>query len=393
MDEQRLDFLFEQYLTKKETNAEKAELMDFILNEKNKARVEKMLDDSRQRLAGTALLTNEQSDRVYKAILEAIPESKVVHMKTKSRVKWRWPAAAAVLLCVAGSYWFLGNKNTSKQQNISSVVINDVQPGSFKARLTLSDGSTIVLDSISEGQIAQQGNTNIINKNNGLAYQTGAGSAQDGTYNTIITNNGETYSFTLADGSKVWLNAASSIHFPVSFTGKDRRVEITGEVYVNVAKNPEQPFIASANGMEVLALGTQFNIDAYMDEGITIATLVEGKVKVSSGQSDGAVILNPGQQTKLSANGLLSTASQVNTDEVTGWKEGLFDFENASLHSILKQFARWYDVEIVYEGEVKNRAFFGIVNRSATLSQVLELLQDNDIKFKIEGKKLIVKSG
>jgi ferric-dicitrate binding protein FerR (iron transport regulator) len=159
---------------------------------------------------------------------------------------------------------------------------------------------------------------------------------------------------------------------------------------VKVAKNPQQPFIASANGMEVLALGTEFNINSYGNEKNTNTTLIEGMVKVSKGNAN--TILKPGQQTELYSNGKLTAPKEVNTDEIVAWKDGLFHFESSDLQTILRQFARWYDVEVIYEGPVKSKHYFGIVKRSSTLKSVLELLQDNNILFRIEGKKLIVKS-
>ena len=199
------------------------------------------------------------------------------------------------------------------------------------------------------------------------------------------------YSLTMADGTKIWLNSESSIYFPVAFNDKERRIEVTGEVYIQVAKNPSKPFIVSVNGMEVLAMGTEFNINSYKDEDDISTTLVEGTVKVSKGGIN--TILKPGQQTKLIRNGQFTPPASINIDEITGWRNGWFHFESADLKTILRQFARWYNVEVVYEGPVKNRKFFGIVKRSSSLSTVLEMLQDNDIIFKIEGKKLIVKSG
>jgi ferric-dicitrate binding protein FerR (iron transport regulator) len=193
----------------------------------------------------------------------------------------------------------------------------------------------------------------------------------------------------LPDGTTVWVNASSSIKYPTAFTGKKREVEITGEAYFQIAKNPGQPFIVRVNGMEVQALGTQFNINSYSDEASVSTTLIEGSVKVTS--DNAGVILGPGQQSQLK-NGRLRLIKNVNTEEITSWKEGLFHFESADLKTILRQFSRWYDVDVVYEGEIKNRKFFGIVNRSSTLLNVLEMLKDNDIVFRIEGKKLIVKA-
>ncbi|MEO7984761.1 MAG: FecR domain-containing protein [Bacteroidota bacterium] len=325
-------------------------------------------------------------------IWERIQEQTMLKAGKVIRVNWykRIAIAASIFLVFGlGAYFAFFNKRDRKQGNAVTKT-TDINPGGYKARLILSDGRSIILDSAVAGRLTQQGNTAVLNKNNQLVYESSghSGSVQ---YNTLATGQGEMYSLALADGTKVWLNSESSIYFPVTFTGKERRIEVTGEVYVQVAKNPSLPFIASANGLEVLALGTEFNINSYKDEDDISATLVEGSVKVTNGATN--TILHPGQQTKLTRTGELTPPAAINTDEVTGWRDGWFHFESADLKTILRQFARWYDVEVVYEGPVKNRKFFGIVKRSSSLSTVLEMLQDNDIIFRIEGKKLIVKSG
>jgi ferric-dicitrate binding protein FerR (iron transport regulator) len=325
-------------------------------------------------------------ERMYRAIVTEIKEPVVRKIFTLKRVV----AAAAILVFIAAGYWWLsGEKKSSEQPPITRTPNSDVNPGSYKARLTLSDGRRIILDSAALGELAKQGSTVVINKDGQLIYNSQKDN-QPVVYNTVSTNKGETYSFTLADGSRVWLNSGSSIYFPVAFPGKERRIEVTGEVYVQVAHNASQPFIASANGMEVLALGTEFNINSYSDEDNISATLIEGTVRVSKGNVN--KILKQGQQTQLNNKGELTTPREVNTDEIIGWKDGFFHFESADLKTILRQFARWYDIEIIYEGTVTDRKFFGIVKRSNTLKRVLEMLQDNNIEYRIEGKKLIVKS-
>ncbi|HLG39647.1 MAG TPA: FecR domain-containing protein [Chitinophagaceae bacterium] len=318
----------------------------------------------------------------------------------------RWDVAASIILLLGVSSYLLFFNKPAKQaemvQTQEQRYKNDVDPGKYKARLTLADGSTITLDSAALGELAKQGNTSVINKDGQLVYNPSSTKGEV-LYNTVSTNKGETYSLTLADGSKVWLNSGSSIHFPVAFPGKERRIETTGEVYVKVAPltakggQGKVPFIVSVNGMEVLALGTEFNINSYSDEDNISTTLIEGSLKVTKGTI--YTVLKPGQQTILNSNGQLGAATTVNIDEIVAWKEGFFHFESADLKTILRQFSRWYDIDVVYEGPVTNRTFFGIIKRSNTLKKVLEMLQDNKIEFRIEslpdsrtGKKLIVKS-
>jgi ferric-dicitrate binding protein FerR (iron transport regulator) len=332
------------------------------------------------------------------------------------RYSWpRWAAAASVLILISAATYFILIPNSSKKEIVkvtpaNSHITSDVAPGSNKAVLTLADGSTIILDNTANGTLTQQGSTKVLKLDNGqLTYN----SLNDPStslrttevfYNTIATPRGGQYQLVLSDGSKVWLNSASSLRFPASFVGKERKVELTGEGYFEVAALSRKggqkiPFIVNVSGKEeVEVLGTHFNINSYADEEAINTTLIEGMVKVRNSQLASAnqnqtVTLIPGQQTTLYGNGALTEAKNVNTDEIIAWKGGMFHFERADLKTILRQFARWYDVEVFYEGPVKNRKFFGIVNRNSTLKTVLEMLQDNDIVFHIEGKKLTVKSG
>jgi transmembrane sensor len=189
----------------------------------------------------------------------------------------------------------------------------------------------------------------------------------------------------------LWLNASSSVRFPIAFTENERHVEITGEVYFEIEKDPKRPFHVKVNDMEIEVLGTKFNVNAYPDEDILATTLFEGSVKVNTPNK--MLRLSPGQQSQYSAKGNLQLINNVNEDEIVAWKNGYFHFENAELQTILRQFSRWYDVDIVYEGEVVRRRFFAIVSRKSSLSNVLKMLNANNIKFRIEGKKLIVQSG
>ena len=265
---------------------------------------------------------------------------------------------------------------------------NDVSPGGNKAILTLADGSTIVLDEAQNGELAQQGNSKIIKLDGKLSYDPVNKNPKEVVYNTISTPNGGQYQLELADGSLVWLNATSSIRFPTTFIGKERRIEITGEAYFEIAKNREMPFIVAVNGAEVQVLGTHFNINAYNDEDNVRTTLLEGSVKFVSG--DNSNILKPGQQFQLAKNGAFNVANDVNVDEVVAWKNGLFAFENATIEKVMRQFSRWYDVEIEYRGKTDD-LFIAEMRRNIKLSDALKALElTGKVKFDIEGKKIIV---
>jgi len=393
MDNSRLQYLFERYFDKTASAEESTELAELIGIETNKEQLLQLISAAWSTYQGDGVIVAaEKSDEMLKNILGKNKQrGKVILMNPRRQFKWRTIAAAALLLFVAGSYWLLSNNKKPFAPPIAETKVNDVNPGTFKAQLTLADGRKIILDSATLGELAKQGNTSVINKDGQLVYQPGIGSQESVVYNTVVTNKGEIYSFILSDGSKIWLNSGSSIHFPVSFPGKERRIEVTGEVYVKVAKNAAQPFIATCNGMEVQALGTEFNINAYGDDDILSTTLIEGKVKVSKGTAN--TILNPGQQTQLNKSDQFSVPRNVDVNEIVAWKEGLFHFESANLKTILREFARWYDVEVVYEGTVPQDNYFVIISRNVTLSSVLKALQANGVKFYIEGKKLIVQPG
>jgi ferric-dicitrate binding protein FerR (iron transport regulator) len=212
-------------------------------------------------------------------------------------------------------------------------------------------------------------------------------------YNTITTPRGGQYQVTLSDGTKVWLNAASSIRFPVLFTGNERKVEITGEAYFEVAKNVSKPFKVKTISSEVEVLGTHFNVNAYDDEAVAKTTLLEGLVKVSVPQTGGklaARFLQPGQQSGITKDGRISVLNNADTEEAVAWKNGRFQFRSADLKSILRQISRWYDVDVVYKGNV-DLHFTGQLTRDDYVSKVFDKLAlTGEVHFKIEGKKIIV---
>jgi ferric-dicitrate binding protein FerR (iron transport regulator) len=237
--------------------------------------------------------------------------------------------------------------------------------------------------------LAQQGNTSVIKKNDGqLEYNSLDGKTGEVAYNILKTPMGGQYKITLPDGSKVWLNAASSLKYPVVFVGAERRVEITGEAYFEIAKDLNKPFKVQLNNMEVEVLGTHFNVNGYSDEEAIKTTLLEGKVKVLAAKE--FKFLVPGQQAQLKSSGNISVTNDVSLEETVAWKDGNFQFENSDIKTVMRQLARWYEVDISYKGNI-NKHFIGSISRDVKLSQVLTMLQQTgEVKFKIEGKNLIV---
>jgi transmembrane sensor len=281
-------------------------------------------------------------------------------------------AACLILLLGLGSYLLLIQK--PKRGSVAATELqrfkNDVPPGSNGATLTLANGKKIVLDSAGNGMLAVQGNTKLMNKNGQIAYTREGNIAGENLYNTITTVRGRQYRLVLADGSKVWLNAASSIRYPANFTGKERKVEITGEVYLEVAKDANKPFFVTVRGMEIQVLGTHFNVNAYEDEADAVTTLIEGSVKVS--KKDVSVMLAPGQQAQLRMNGAIGVIKNADVAAAVAWKNGYFSFDNTGIESVMRQLSRWYDIDVSYEGDrVPSESFWGDLQRSATLSSVL----------------------
>jgi len=253
--------------------------------------------------------------------------------------------------------------------------------------LTLSDGSNILLDDSEDGILATQGNTSVTKSNEKLKYKPG-GRSDEIMYNTITTPRGGQYTVQLPDGSTVWLNASSSITFPTEFFGKERRVEITGEVYFEVAKNTENPFIASVQDAEIQVLGTHFNVKAYSDEHNIETSLLEGAVNFSKAEK--SALLKPGQQSSLSADGKIRVLNDVNMNEVVAWKNGYFDFEGSDFENVAKQLSRWYDVDVVYEKNIDD-LFYAKIPRNTKLSDVLKALElTGKIKFGIKNNRIIV---
>ncbi len=312
------------------------------------------------------------------------------------RLWLRIAAAAAVILFLATGSYFLLHKPDDKviAKSNATQPANDIAPGGNKAILTLADGTKVILDSANNGAITKQGNVTIIKLNDGqLAYKPSTSSTSSTIstilYNTISTPRGGQYQLVLADGSKVWLNAASSIKFPNAFPGKDRKVEITGEAYFEVAHNVSKPFYVEAGGMEVKVLGTHFNVNAYTDESSVNTTLLEGSVLVSKGSENEKI--TPGEQAQVSGNGSIRI-SHVDVNEVVAWKDGKFNFNNANIHSIMRQLEKWYDIEVVYQVPDTNETFMGSISRNVNFSQILDMLEKTgSLKFEIVGRRVIVK--
>jgi transmembrane sensor len=333
--------------------------------------------------------------KIEGATLEATP---VISFPVQHTKKYRYLAAAvttaAILTTVA--YFWLQNKSRPVATPIAQTTINDVQPGGNKAILKLSDGKTIVLDNAQNGLLAEQGSVQIEKQEGQLSYSPSA-TTTTVSYNTLATPAGGQFQIKLPDGTRVWLNASSSITYPTAFVGKERRVTITGEGYFEVAKDAHKPFkvtVQSTAGekrpAEVEVLGTHFNINAYDDEAAVKTTLLEGKVKIAKEQS--TAILKPGQQAQINEQGILQVKDNASMEEVVAWKNGEFLFQSADISTLMRQVARWYDIEISYpDGKPKDK-FSGKIGRNVNLSQLLKILEYSEVRFELKGRTLVVKN-
>jgi len=302
----------------------------------------------------------------------------------------RWAAAAALIGMVGGAAWFFAEKNKGRPTPLTRAQRfgNDVQPGGNKAILVLGDQSAIALDDAKNGELASQGGSKIVKKDGAILYNKMAGKDTALVYNTISTPSGGQYRLTLADGTKVWLDSRSSIHFPATFRGQHREVDITGQAYLEIAANARQPFIIKAKGQQVQVLGTSVNINAFEEDGGVTTTLAEGAVKVREAGS--TLLLKPGQGAQMDGKGNLGLIPHPDMEETLAWKEGLFHYNGAGITTIMNQLARWYGVEIIYQDKIPG-SFVADIPRDVPVSKLLTLLElTKHVRFTIEGKKIIV---
>jgi transmembrane sensor len=331
-------------------------------------------------------------------------------------------AAAIVVLVFIPVYYYMVRTPAPKaivQAKQQTRPVHDALPGGNKATLTLADGTLIDLDKAANGTIATEGRTIVKKRSDGQLEYNGTLSEVEGSgqgtersrraaYNTLTTPTGGQYYVALPDGSKVWLNAASSIKYPTAFNGDERLVYLTGEAYFEIKKNHDKPFrvhfIAQpAGGLAregvIEVLGTHFNVNAYADEVMLKTTLLEGQIREwpNSGdvhQPERSIILNPGQQAQLKntamGNGHIRVIDDADTEEAIAWKNGLFYFDNVDIQAIMRQLERWYKVQVVFKGRIPARRFAGQVSRSLNLSQVLKILELSKVHFTIEGDVVTV---
>jgi transmembrane sensor len=306
------------------------------------------------------------------------------------RRKWLRYAALIVVLLGVGVYFFVTNKqDVPENPTIAQLPAADIEPGKQGAILTLVDGTKMQLDSLGNGVVATQNGTKVLLQNGQLVYKADNSAETIVGYNTMATPKGRQFQLMLPDGSKVWLNAASSIKYPTVFTGNERKVEVTGEAYFEVVKN-SAPFRVKINEeTEIEVLGTHFNVNSYENEESVNTTLLEGSVLVKN--NSGKLVLRQGQQARVAGSEKIKLVTDVDVEKVMAWKNGVFNFQDATLEEVMRQLERWYDIEIVYEKNIPKLEFYGKMGKDLSLQTVLRGLEKSNVHFRIEqGRKLVV---
>jgi transmembrane sensor len=382
LDQERIYILIKKYRDNTATAAEREELLKWY---RENAYQDAEFPESEE-LAGEAMLARLNR------------ETKPV----KARVHYfKWVAAASIILIVGIAALFVSRTIGDKPASgTGQLVKNDIPPGGNKAILTLANGKKISLTDAGNGQIANQNGIKVTKAANGqLVYTiierspnlpgaTADNEINTADFNTIETPKGGQYQVVLPDGSKVWLNAYTSLKFPVSFNNqKERRVELTGEAYFEVAHNKELPFRVVTARQTVEVLGTHFDVNAYADDAATKTTLLEGLVRITAASR--SAILNPGQQAKLT-NTL--DVSEVNTADAIAWKNGYFNFDDEKLENIMRSVSRWYNVDVVFEDQsLKKETYGAVTTRFANITTLLKMMeQTGDARFSIQGTTLTV---
>jgi transmembrane sensor len=342
------------------------------------------------------VILNPDEYLAIKTLIKDRVDHQIEQFSRNNNVKMLWPswfkyaAAAAVLVLISTAILIFSNYKDNSPYALFAA--NDIDPGGHRAILTLSNGKKIILDAAKTGEIASQSGIKVTKTKDGQLVYTVVNNGNDQNLsetNTITTPNGGNYQVILPDGTKVILNAASSVTFPTSFSGLERLVTMEGEAYFEVTKNAEMPFKVKSGRQVVEVLGTHFDINAYDNEPVIKTTLLEGSVKVN--YNNASTLIKPGQQAIIAFNDAKNIdVHDADLEKEMAWKNGAFSFENDDLHSVMRQIARWYDAEVIYEGDFPDDKFFGGIPKSSKLSGVAKILELNNIHLKINGRTIRV---
>lgn len=394
MNELRLTYLYRQYISNRSSAEELQELEVLLKNMSNEDAISGLLDTTWDDLdiLNAKDISQDQADLIYNSIVKSKPQEKITYKF------WAIRIAATILMCLSIGLIIYRTYTPQSQQktatNTTRPKVQDFMPGKNKAILTLSNGNEVVLDDTQSGKIANQGGVTISKLNDGQIAYTSADAGQKSTssadqLNTLTIPKGGQYQLTLPDGTFVYLNSASSLTYPAKFAGSERKVTLSGEAYFEVAKNPKMPFIVNVNNkQQIQVLGTHFNIEAYTDERVINTTLLEGSVKIL--YKNKQTLLKPGQ-VAINNMGADLDVKPADIDEAMAWKNGLFIFNNENITTVMKKISRWYDVEVVFKGNMENMNFLGNYSRTKSLASLLKNIQlMEDVNISIEGRRITV---
>ncbi|MCD0488586.1 DUF4974 domain-containing protein [Pedobacter sp. MC2016-14] len=382
---ERFDYLLDKYINKACSWEEYQELFSHIEKSENKDFLFQFMDQKHIMAVSETEKTEQEWDNLFKGIQHST-------LEVKRSYPWYKMMVAAVVLIIGGIGYHLITAEKVQKQATAVAKVQDIAPGTNKAVLTMADGSVVLLDKNENRVLSQKGNNVLTRTANGqLVYDGAAHEAIENAgagLNTLATPRGGQYEVVLPDGSKVFLNAASSLKYPTAFSGKFRKVILTGEAYFEISKNKDMPFIVEANKAEIKVLGTHFNVMTYAEENFSTTTLLEGSVQFSRNSSK--YILKPGQQVKYQPNGSGEKVEKADVESVMAWRKGIFVFDNTGIEEIMRSVTRWYNVDVVYKGSKPNIAFTGVIPRATNLSKVLKVLETTgDLTLSIDGNKII----
>jgi transmembrane sensor len=350
------------------------------------------------RINGAALAQDQFNEadikkQVFENITSQIDNKKTSRAPQKLKLFYTlfFKAAVIIMVLLAGTYVYLKQTEhpsltTSLKSKKSKII-----PGGDNAVLLLADGSQVILNSASDGQIADQSGVKVVKTKSGELIYRFAKNAdpKSSSVNTVITPRGGQYHLVLVDGTEVWLNAASSIKFPTAFNGNDRRVEVSGEVYFEVAKNKNKPFIVHTDQSDIKVLGTHFNVNTYDDEEVQRTTLLEGSIEIRRGSQK--MLLIPGQQANISGKSNILKIKEIDDlDAIIAWKNGYFQFEKSDLQSVMRQVSRWYNTDVGYNGTIPTKQYTGKIPRSVNVAKLIEMLSYSGIHCEVEQNQITV---
>jgi ferric-dicitrate binding protein FerR (iron transport regulator) len=398
MEEKQLEEFFDRFSKNEHTEEQHGQFINW-LNTLSVKDTENILKKYHQTVTGPAFLSDPHLAEKIEQRLNALTTSEAKQVTLWTSVK-KYAAAACILAAAAATFYLVKAPERTTAQAVlkKAAVKSNIVQGRNAAILTLADGTVITLDSAKVGNLASQDNVAVFKTDDGqIAFDATRMTAQQKqsgqlNYYSLSTPRGGQYFVKLPDGTKVWLNAASSIRFLSEFSARERLVELSGEAYFEVEKDNKRPFIVKTALQEVQVLGTSFNINSYSDEPRTTTTLLNGSVRVALPGNSAGTLLKPGQQARLANTGdnVINVAT-VDPQQFVDWKDGYFKFSRDSIQSIMRKIARWYDVDVVYKGDITQEGFVGTIKRSEDISEVLQTLKlTGIINFKIEGRTITV---